>query len=516
MRGAPSAAAGREKSAVVGVDILGLITSGMYTDPLAVYREYIQNAADSVQDPGGGETPRIDISIATAERRVTIRDNGPGLSLREARRALIPVASSQKRGEGGRGFRGIGRLVGLVFGESVTFRTRSGAESPVVRVVWNGGRLRNGIRMGQSLEEVVENSVEVETVQGSGYPARFFEVSIEEVSRYAASTIMNRDVVRNYISEVCPVPFAEDFPYASEVSDLLGAGFRPFSVDVRLDGEENGVKRPHGRSVGVSEKEDEELVAFEKVEVAGLGGREWSALGWIAHTSYPGAIPKNRGVRCLRVRAGNIQIGGEDVFDHLFSEERFNRWCVAEIHVLEPALVPNARRDYFEPGPHLRNLENQLAAVCRRLERRCRAASKERHGKRRSRELLERAEGVLELASTGYLSVDRAQKLVTDAILEMSEWKQKYGGSDNAHESTDGLKRMEERLRSFRALAGRRIFARVEASEIEVYQEVFGVLAEVSSHPAVARRTIEAILERLGTRGREQSIVGGKEGRGEN
>ena len=32
----------------VGGDILSLITSGMYTSPLSVYREYIQNAADSV------------------------------------------------------------------------------------------------------------------------------------------------------------------------------------------------------------------------------------------------------------------------------------------------------------------------------------------------------------------------------------------------------------------------------------------------------------------------------------
>ena len=33
---------------------------------------------------------------------------------------------------------------------------------------------------------------------------------------------------------------------------------------------------------------------------------------------------------------------------------------VGEVHVIDPRILPNGRRDYFEPGPHTRNLENQL------------------------------------------------------------------------------------------------------------------------------------------------------------
>ena len=37
------------KQITVGKDILELLTSGMYLDPLTIYREYIQNCADSIE-----------------------------------------------------------------------------------------------------------------------------------------------------------------------------------------------------------------------------------------------------------------------------------------------------------------------------------------------------------------------------------------------------------------------------------------------------------------------------------
>ena len=37
---------------------------------------------------------------------------------------------------------------------------------------------------------------------------------------------------------------------------------------------------------------------------------------------------------------GNIRVGDERVFDHLFEEERFNRWCVGEVHILDSRIIP--------------------------------------------------------------------------------------------------------------------------------------------------------------------------------
>ena len=489
--------AGYEDASVVGADILGLVTSGMYFDPLTVYREYVQNAVDAIQSAGIGDEGVITITLSPDEGGVTIRDNGPGLTLAEAKKTLVPIAKSGKRGQGFRGFRGVGRLAGLAFAESVAFVTRAGEGAPVVRVVWDGGRLNAGIKSGERLGKVVDGAVTVDTVWDERYPCRFFEARMDGVSRHAAGSIMNRDVVRQYIGEVCPVPFAQDFRHAERISRVFGEGSKPFAVTVRLDGEDLRVERPHACSVRVSEHERQDIVEVEEIRVAGVGGRECAAVGWIAHTRYRGAIAKSGGMRGIRARVGNIQIGGEDVFEHLFSEERFNRWCIGEVHVLEPGIVPNARRDYFEPGVHLRNLENQLGAVCRRLERRCRAASKERLRERRLQEFLDQAEGTLELASSGYLKADAARKLIEDRVAEARDWKEKHSMYANEGALGEALSRVADRLNSFRAHAGTRSFPGVGMTETQVYREVFGVLTDVVSHPALAKGMIESILGRM-------------------
>jgi HSP90 family molecular chaperone len=41
----------RDESIIVGKDILEVLSSAMYIDPLAIYREYLQNAADAIARP---------------------------------------------------------------------------------------------------------------------------------------------------------------------------------------------------------------------------------------------------------------------------------------------------------------------------------------------------------------------------------------------------------------------------------------------------------------------------------
>lgn len=41
---------------VIGKDVLELVSSAMYVDPLTIYREYVQNAADSIDEAQAAET----------------------------------------------------------------------------------------------------------------------------------------------------------------------------------------------------------------------------------------------------------------------------------------------------------------------------------------------------------------------------------------------------------------------------------------------------------------------------
>ena len=81
---------------LTGAGLLGLVTTGMYDDPLSIYREYIQNAADAIAGSGLPGRAKVDIAIDVTERRIRIRDKGPGLSREEALERLMPIGSSDK------------------------------------------------------------------------------------------------------------------------------------------------------------------------------------------------------------------------------------------------------------------------------------------------------------------------------------------------------------------------------------------------------------------------------------
>ena len=91
-----------EDSVQVGKYTLESLTTGMYSDPKIVYREYIQNSVDSLEEAvrkGVLEVPgmRIDIIINEEESSISIRDNGMGVKSAEAKKTLLNVGSSKKR-----------------------------------------------------------------------------------------------------------------------------------------------------------------------------------------------------------------------------------------------------------------------------------------------------------------------------------------------------------------------------------------------------------------------------------
>jgi hypothetical protein len=79
----------REEPIVVGKDILEVLSSAMYVDPLAIYREYIQNAADAIDEARNirlldtADAGAVEIEINPQSRSATIRDNGIGIPVKD-------------------------------------------------------------------------------------------------------------------------------------------------------------------------------------------------------------------------------------------------------------------------------------------------------------------------------------------------------------------------------------------------------------------------------------------------
>ena len=93
---------------VIGKHTLESLTSGMYADAFVVFREYIQNAADALDEaerrginpPGQG---RIQITLSPSERRISIRDNGTGVPAEHAEKTLLSIGNSRKNPDQARG-----------------------------------------------------------------------------------------------------------------------------------------------------------------------------------------------------------------------------------------------------------------------------------------------------------------------------------------------------------------------------------------------------------------------------
>ena len=484
----------QETPALSGAGLLGLVTTGMYHDPLSMYREYLQNAADAVAASGQPGRARVEIAIDVSERRIRIRDNGPGLSREEALDRLLPIGRSEKTLGIDRGFRGVGRLAGLAFAKTVSFTTRTHGDQAVTRITWHSARLPELTSTESELEEAILDCVDVGTLPESDHPEHFFEVEVGDVARHSTGLLLNRDAVRDYVGEVCPVPMNSDFPFADSVEGLFHDTKAPLTLEVLLEGDPDPVKRPYGESIQLSANKDAEFTELQVVRIPSVDDTGEAAVGWVAHSSYLGAIPKEQRVRGIRARVGNIQIGGEAVFDHLFTEERFNRWCVGELHILDPRIIPNARRDYFEPGPHLRNLENQLTPVSRSISTRCRRESTARNRARKALSTLCKIEDIYALATSGYLTSQDSAGLVRQALREVEEIRKGIGKRNLDNGTIERLDSAEDKLNNFSVETEPQRFGDMSPAEAVVYRKVFGALATLAPSPGSARELIEMVF----------------------
>ena len=87
----------------IGRQMLDVITSGMYNNPLMVLREYIQNAADSIDElcSRGNfreNKCRIVVDVNGRDRTVSVLDDGTGIPREYVEQRLGNLGFSSKEG----------------------------------------------------------------------------------------------------------------------------------------------------------------------------------------------------------------------------------------------------------------------------------------------------------------------------------------------------------------------------------------------------------------------------------
>ncbi|KAF0197159.1 MAG: hypothetical protein FD169_518 [Bacillota bacterium] len=413
----------------IGKFTLESLTTGMYINPMDVFREYIQNSVDSFDEayetgllrPG---EEKILITINQAGRNISIDDNGVGLAVESAVAALADIGNSRKRSELNRGFRGIGRLAGLSYADRLVFTSSHFGEAKKTEISFDALRLRDLLvpSHDQSID-ITELLNRVITTQVSPAPMdeHYFRVELSGVR--TDSGLLASDDVYDFLAQSSPVSFnTQEFSWAKEITDKAkekGHVFSHYNIWIQTSGSPRQVFKPYADKylVDKSRRLKDAITGVNVVPICSTNG-DLLAVVWYAEASYSGAIVESR-LRGLRFRKGNILVGDHQTVSGAFKDPRFNGWVQGEIHILSSRIIPNSRRDDFERNEEYVALHEKLSGLTAEITKQLRQASNERSQHaldfRHAEETIQHLDAGL---ASGYISPSR-RGAVTKKIKEV-------------------------------------------------------------------------------------------------
>ena len=357
-------------SSEVRKKILSMLMFQLYSDERTIYREYVQNALDSINkavetrilnQPKDGV---VNIDIDAKHKVIKIKDNGAGIESANAVRTLLDISPSNKDGISYAGMYGIGRLVGGGYCHELIFRTSARGESVGTQITFDVDRI------WQMVEEDKEDYLATDVINACTervpIPAEesehYFEVELKGVRDDAAPSLLDSEDVIDYLREVAPVEYKSEFKnsliYKSTIDNPEFKPLHEGLEKVQVFVGETRILKQYGLSIKGTKDKINNLEYF-KIEDSQFGMLGW---GWYALTKFTIQIPKDDKLAGIRLRSHNIQIGDANLLSgtKYWKEDRSNAYFYGEFFVTHPHIRPNGARDGLVPTPESRALENGL------------------------------------------------------------------------------------------------------------------------------------------------------------
>ena len=261
------------------------------------------------------------------------------------------------------------------------------------------------------------------------------------------------------------------------------------------------IHRPHRNSMAMGKAGETHFQELTTIYTPGRDG-DVAAATWILHHDYRGALPSNSLVEGWRFRCGDIQVGDNTLLQSHFPESRFNSWCVAETHVLDPRILPNGRRDHFEQNTFYFDLTNHLAPHARDVAQRCRTSSITRNLVRLIEERLIECQQNLRVIEKGVIADVAASKLTAKLENTLDNLQRL---SSRASISADQQVRYQGKIKRLRHKAlklslnrgGDATLSRFTPSQRSVLAEVFNTIYQSTEDLQRAQSLVDKILGRL-------------------
>lgn len=352
-----------DQKPIVGKNLLRSLMLQLYSNPRCIYREYIQNGLDAINEAVklGVLKQNKDglVSIKIGKHDIVIEDNGTGIKEAEAPKKLMDIANSSKNGVDTAGRFGIGKLSGGGYCDTLIFTTSYVGESVSTTVSMDIRKLRTIIDNSEevSAEEVMTEicSVSKEICNSEDH---FFKVCLHNIVN-SAEILLNEEDILSYIRQTAPIGYSTVFNTLIDRSSQQEFALRHKQIEkIRVSlNNQSDVEKSYGLRIKGSDDEILKLRYFELPADPKFGRLAW---GWYAVTRFTKQIDETNDENVgIRLRIHNISLD-KDILNTLFKEPRGNKYFYGEIFITNDKIEPDSSRQGLAAGEEADALRSQL------------------------------------------------------------------------------------------------------------------------------------------------------------
>lgn len=349
----------------IGKGLINMLMFQMYGDEKLIYREYVQNARDAINDAVNTgvldsiTSGRISITINSNDKTIEIRDNGTGISISRVESVLLDIADSDKDGETSAGQFGIGRLVGGYFCRTLSFKTSYHGEEYASEIIFDIDTIKSILNDSNNKCDATDviNEATSLNIYEEAKEEHYFIVTLGGIDPEYPS-LLDEETISEYLREVAPIDYSAQFKNQLIMTsvphefDELQRNVGHFQISI------NGynIEKRYGlRIEGTGD-------IINNLEYFSLNDERHGILawGWYALTAFTKAIPVMDHNSHFRLRKHNIQVGDPDMLSSFFPEKRGNKYFYGEIHIVNPKIKLNSARDGLAPTPEGECLKRKI------------------------------------------------------------------------------------------------------------------------------------------------------------
>lgn len=356
----------------IGKDQMRQYMGGLYENAMVVYREYLQNACDAVEQAlQDGLIPNrrqanIAVTIDEYNKSITIEDVGIGIAKENIGPYLVSVASSQKFGKGLVGRHGIGRLNGANYCDQIVFETSYAGEPIKSTLIWDVKEAReicNNDDLDWTVEQIIDK-VTHDSYSPEDVEKHYCKVTLVNVNN---NSLLDVETVKSYVEQIVSVDYSTEFKDIVRTPCLL----KPENEEFKQRFDNLWVYQITVNNVPIqktyaSEYDDKVLGGMHLFILRDDKTQEELGWGWYAlnrRAEQFNGVPFS----FIRARHHNFQIGREDLLNTYHKNSTAAAYVVGELHITHPNIQPTGTRDGIEGGPDRERLELALRKLFKKI-----------------------------------------------------------------------------------------------------------------------------------------------------